>query len=68
MPNMSSSKDKLEDVTLGAFAYAPQSELVDHAVRFLSSWAGSEYVWSSTIRRTENEPDDCHLVKLSWWG
>jgi len=39
---MASSKDRLEDMTLGAFAYAPQSDVLDHAVRFLSSWGGSD--------------------------
>ncbi len=35
---------RLEDLTLGAFAFLPRSETLDHLVRFLSTWSGSESV------------------------
>ena len=46
---MSSSNKKLtasriDDLVLGAFALAPTSETLDHAIRYLSTWSGSEYV------------------------
>ncbi|KAI8980027.1 hypothetical protein BD414DRAFT_420869 [Trametes punicea] len=33
---------RLEDLTLGSFALVPPSETLDHLVRFLSTWSGSE--------------------------
>ncbi|KAI0648977.1 hypothetical protein C8Q79DRAFT_484418 [Trametes meyenii] len=33
---------RLEDLTLGAFANVPSSETLDHLVRFLSTWSGSD--------------------------
>ncbi|EIW57688.1 uncharacterized protein TRAVEDRAFT_150287 [Trametes versicolor FP-101664 SS1] len=33
---------RLEDLTLGAFAFLPRSETLDHLVRFLSTWSGSD--------------------------
>ncbi|KAL4249700.1 hypothetical protein ABKN59_006140 [Abortiporus biennis] len=33
---------RLEDLTLGAFAYVPNSETIDHLVRYLSTWSGSD--------------------------
>lgn len=44
---MSSSKQvsvaRLNDLVLGAFALAPSSEVLDHTVRYLSTWSGSEF-------------------------
>lgn len=44
MPLQSSpnSLDKLNDSILGVFSKFPESERLDHAVRFLSTWNGSE--------------------------
>ncbi|KAI9066301.1 hypothetical protein FKP32DRAFT_1566205 [Trametes sanguinea] len=33
---------RLEDMTLGSFALVPSSETLDHLVRFLSTWSGSD--------------------------
>ncbi|KAI0368011.1 hypothetical protein BV20DRAFT_969857 [Pilatotrama ljubarskyi] len=33
---------RLEDLTLGSFAFVPSSETLDHLVRFLSTWSGSD--------------------------
>ncbi|KAI0775073.1 hypothetical protein BD413DRAFT_292811 [Trametes elegans] len=33
---------RIEDLTLGAFAFLPASETLDHLVRFLSTWSGSD--------------------------
>lgn len=33
---------KLNDSILGAFALVPQSQELDHVVRYLSTWSGSE--------------------------
>ncbi|KAH8109563.1 hypothetical protein DFH11DRAFT_1861295 [Phellopilus nigrolimitatus] len=45
---MSSSKplslSKVNDLVLGVFSKAPTSETLDHAVRYLSTFGGSEYV------------------------
>jgi len=35
---------QIEDVTLGAFGNLPPSKTLDHLVRYLSTWSGSEYV------------------------
>ena len=35
--------DLLNDLVLGAFARAPASGKLDHAVRYLSTWNGTEY-------------------------
>ena len=35
---------RIEDLTLGSFALVPQSETLAHAVRYLSTWSGSESV------------------------
>jgi len=37
---------KVEDKVLGAFSMAPTSDVLDHLVRYLSSWRGSEWVSS----------------------
>ncbi|KAH9949994.1 hypothetical protein B0H21DRAFT_46745 [Amylocystis lapponica] len=34
---------RLEDLTLGSFAFVPSSETVNHLVRYLSTWSGSEF-------------------------
>lgn len=34
---------QLEDVTLGAFAFVPTSETINHFVRYVSSWSGNEF-------------------------
>jgi hypothetical protein len=36
--------DKLEDITLGAFSNLRPSETLDHLIRYLSTWNGSECV------------------------
>ncbi|TDL19882.1 hypothetical protein BD410DRAFT_791503 [Rickenella mellea] len=41
-PLKSLSLSRLSDVTLGAFAFAPSSEVLDHAIRYLSTWSGSD--------------------------
>ncbi|KAH9847710.1 hypothetical protein C2E23DRAFT_889814 [Lenzites betulinus] len=33
---------RLEDLTLGSFAFLPSSETLDHLVRFLGTWSGSD--------------------------
>ncbi|KAF8525899.1 peroxisomal biogenesis factor 11 [Hysterangium stoloniferum] len=33
---------KLNDIILGAFANVPESQTLDHAVRYLSTWSGSD--------------------------
>lgn len=33
---------RLNDLILGCFAYIPPSETVDHLVRYLGTWSGSE--------------------------
>lgn len=33
---------RLEDLTLGSFAFVPSSETVNHLVRYLSTWSGSD--------------------------
>ena len=33
---------RIEDLTLGAFANLQPSQTLDHLVRFLSTWSGSE--------------------------
>jgi hypothetical protein len=38
--------DKLEDFTLGAFSNVRPSETLDHLIRYLSTWNGSECVIS----------------------
>lgn len=35
---------RLEDLTLGSFALVPTSETINHLVRYLSTWSGTEYV------------------------
>lgn len=35
---------RVEDLTLGSFAFVPTSATLDHLVRFLSTWSGSECV------------------------
>lgn len=35
---------RIEDLTLGSFAFVPHSETIDHLVRYLSTWSGSESV------------------------
>ena len=35
---------RLNDITLGSFANVPSSETLNHLVRYLSTWSGSEYV------------------------
>ena len=32
----------INDTTLGAFAYVPPSEVLNHLIRFLSTWSGTE--------------------------
>ncbi|KAH8100990.1 hypothetical protein BXZ70DRAFT_892779 [Cristinia sonorae] len=33
---------KLEDLTLGSFAFVPTSETIDHLIRYLSTWSGTD--------------------------
>jgi hypothetical protein len=33
---------KVGNVILGSFAFVPSSETLDHLVRYLSTWSGSE--------------------------
>lgn len=35
---------KLEDITLGVFAYVPTSRTLEHFIRYVSSTAGTECV------------------------
>jgi hypothetical protein len=35
--------DRIEDMTLGAFSNLPPSETLNHLIRYLSTWSGSEY-------------------------
>jgi len=35
--------DRIEDMTLGAFGYLRPSETLNHLIRYLSTWSGSEY-------------------------
>ncbi|KAF4571542.1 hypothetical protein EYR36_008882 [Pleurotus pulmonarius] len=37
------SLSRISDLTLGAFIFVPQSETIDHLVRYLGSWSGSDY-------------------------
>lgn len=37
---------RLSDVTLGAFAFVPSSETLDHLVRYLSTWSGSDKLFT----------------------
>lgn len=39
----------LSDSTLGAFAFVPSSATLDHLVRYLSTWSGTECVLSLSI-------------------
>ncbi|KAI0950776.1 hypothetical protein AcW1_010357 [Taiwanofungus camphoratus] len=36
------TSSRLEDLTLGSFAFIPSSETLDHLVRYLSTWSGSD--------------------------
>jgi hypothetical protein len=40
---------RIEDVTLGAFGNLQPSETLNHLIRYLSTWSGSEYVFSSPL-------------------
>ena len=48
---MSSSKPltlaRINDLTLGVFANAPTSKTLEHAIRYLGTWSGSESVQSA---------------------
>ena len=35
--------DRIEDLTLGAFGNLRPSETLNHLIRYLSTWSGSEY-------------------------
>jgi hypothetical protein len=37
------SADRVEDMTLGAFGNLPPSKTLNHLIRYLSTWSGSEY-------------------------
>lgn len=39
--------DRIEDMTLGAFSNLPPSETLNHLIRYLSTWSGSEYEYLS---------------------
>ena len=47
--------NRIEDVTLGAFGNLQPSETLNHLIRFLSTWNGSECVHFSFF---------CHRVNL----
>lgn len=37
---------RIEDLTLGAFGNLRPSETLNHLIRYLSTWSGSEYDFS----------------------
>ena len=41
---------RIEDLTLGSFAFLQPSETLDHLVRFLSTWSGSELSTMFTLK------------------
>ncbi|KAF9243424.1 hypothetical protein BU15DRAFT_86395 [Melanogaster broomeanus] len=41
---------RLSDTTLGAFAFVPSSETLDHLVRYLSTWSGTEFVLTRSLQ------------------
>ncbi|KAL0955069.1 hypothetical protein HGRIS_003986 [Hohenbuehelia grisea] len=41
-PSKPVSLARLSDLTLGAFAGVPQSETIDHLIRYLGTWSGSD--------------------------
>lgn len=41
-PSKPLTLSRIEDLTLGSFAFVPTSETIDHLVRYLSTWSGSD--------------------------
>lgn len=41
-PSKSLTASRLNDLVLGSFGLVPSSETLDHLVRYLSTWSGSE--------------------------
>ncbi|KZT01383.1 uncharacterized protein LAESUDRAFT_731234 [Laetiporus sulphureus 93-53] len=41
-PSKMLTLSRIEDLTLGSFAFVPTSETLDHLVRYLSTWSGSD--------------------------
>jgi len=63
------SVTKVNDLVLGAFAHVPRNEQLDHAIRYFSTWSGSECVLSIlrqllALTRTSLP----HAVSYSWYG
>jgi hypothetical protein len=46
---------RIEDVTLGAFGNLRPSETLNHLIRYLSTWSGSECVFLSLDDKPINE-------------
>jgi hypothetical protein len=42
--------NRIEDVTLGAFGNLHPSDTLNHLIRYLSTWNGSEYVYFSLFQ------------------
>jgi len=53
---------RLNDITLGSFSNVPSSETLNHLVRYLSTWSGSEYVLTLLWVRLSNS----HLFLTSY--
>ena len=63
------SVTRVNDLVLGAFAHVPRNEQLDHAIRYFSTWSGSECVLSIlrqllALTRTSLP----HAVSYSWYG
>ncbi|KAI9453331.1 hypothetical protein F5148DRAFT_1300871 [Russula earlei] len=48
--------DRIEDITLGAFGNLPPSEKLNHLVRYLSTWSGSDKLFMLIQYGAKREP------------
>jgi hypothetical protein len=57
--------NRIEDATLGAFGNLQPSETLNHLIRYLSTWNGSECVYLSFSIRV-NSTEMCNAANYSW--
>ena len=58
---------RLNDAVLGSFASVPSSSTLDHLVRYLSTWSGSEYVAVHPVYNSLGaENDAVTSASFSW--
>ncbi len=62
------SLSRLEDATLGAFALVPSSQTLDHLVRYLSTWSGSEFSIAKFYKHEEIRSSDTSLPQQVIYG